>query len=386
MRLARRRRGFTLVELLVVIAIVAILVGLVMPAVQRVREAANRIKCRNHLKQLALALNMAHSEFGVFPPGLGALNDNRYQRPNQPRERRVPEPSAVAPNKLRFASWCTWVLPYLDQRPLFDLMPQTNFPDGREPGLVATTYFNVKNSVTIFACPSDPRTRAVFGGGNPLGGMAFGAQPDTWYAGVAGTSIPWWLDYTAPHRADGILYWRSRTRIEQVADGTSHTALIGEHPPDPSLWWGWWHSYTWVSNSSSYLYREFWEGDVCMGVAQEVGHAYTTHDGYGGGPACPLVPTGGMNIDPTLPTSTAYKAIYQPPGPPTGYQNLGTPSNYCDFNRFWSHHPGGSQWAFADGSVRMIPYSVNGYIISAIGTKAGSPFVREDAVNFRDLQ
>src|SRR5947209_3345411 len=102
---SRPRLGFTLIELSVVCAITVILVGLFLPAVQKVREAANVVKCRNHLKQLALALVAMHDTAGVFPPGLGAMGDQRCQRPYQPRELRMPAPCQVAPDRLRFASW-----------------------------------------------------------------------------------------------------------------------------------------------------------------------------------------------------------------------------------------------------------------------------------------
>ena len=210
-----------------VIAIIGILIGLLLPAVQKVREAGYRAKCQNNIKQLALALNMAYNDFGVYPPGLGALGDERFQRPNVPRENRMPYPSGVSPNKLRFCSWSTSVLPYMEQKATFDKMPQTNYTNGLEPGLDAHTFFQSRDNMDFFVCPSDPRARAVYTASNPLGGMSFGAQPNNWYAGVAGTSIPWWLDWSMPHRADGILYWRSKTRIEQITDGTSNTALLG---------------------------------------------------------------------------------------------------------------------------------------------------------------
>src|SRR5262249_42658340 len=101
---SRKRPGFTLVELLVVIAIIAVLIGLLLPAVQKVREAANRISCAHNLKQAGLALYQFHDVNGGFPPG----------------EVAGPFPRLGVMTTAAHGSW-TFVLPYLEQQPLFAL-------------------------------------------------------------------------------------------------------------------------------------------------------------------------------------------------------------------------------------------------------------------------
>jgi prepilin-type N-terminal cleavage/methylation domain-containing protein/prepilin-type processing-associated H-X9-DG protein len=215
-----RRRGFTLIELLVVIAIIAILIGLLLPAVQKVREAALRAKCQNNLKQLGLAAHNYHGSFRVFPPGY------------------VPGPPAK--NDGVFIQ----LLPYVEQDNVYKLWKftpagQQNWGSTAQAGTTAPS----ANVVPTYMCP--------IGGGavditENWSGYNFGI---TCYLANSGTRS------YAVEAKDGIFFGNSKVRIGDVADGTSNTLLFGERnykqPPvngcTQDTWdWGAWGAATGV--------------------------------------------------------------------------------------------------------------------------------------------
>jgi prepilin-type N-terminal cleavage/methylation domain-containing protein len=169
------RRAFTLIELLVVIAIIAILIGLLLPAVQKVREAAARAKCENNLKQIGLAMHMYHDSYGYFP---ASFSKNPPQQENN-------------------WGWLTSLLPYVEQAPLFaDLNTQA-------------VAFNANAYTTgtlppIFICPSDPASSNVT---NP------------YFSGYARTNY-----LVSEQVSDG----GSQYNMSVITDGLSNTIMAGE--------------------------------------------------------------------------------------------------------------------------------------------------------------
>nr|WP_088258036.1 DUF1559 domain-containing protein [Fimbriiglobus ruber] len=191
----RRRGAFTLIELLVVIAIIAILIGLVLPAVQKVRESASRAKCQNNMKQIALGCLSYESSQGTLPPGR----------------------SPGAPTLFTGAGgWMYQLLPYVEQAPLYNACQQ-NFNA------------NIGTAVPTYFCPSDPRGDLLGKGGTTQGTETAGL---TWYAGVTGSTYNG--DGTVAAGQGGIFEPGLKVRILDITDGTSYTLMIGERPRRPT--------------------------------------------------------------------------------------------------------------------------------------------------------
>jgi prepilin-type N-terminal cleavage/methylation domain-containing protein/prepilin-type processing-associated H-X9-DG protein len=192
------RPAFTLIELLVVIAIIAILIGLLLPAVQKVREAAARVQCQNNLKQIGLGLHGFHDAHKRFPPGYlatGAYLDGATD---------------TAPGW----GWAAFLLPYLEQAPLHRGL---DFSRSVPNSPAITTV------VPLYLCPSDLPPEGAFTVPDPFGAPVAVAAPCSYAACVGGDES----ETTAPSGL-GVFYRNSRTRLTDVRDGAANTLLIGE--------------------------------------------------------------------------------------------------------------------------------------------------------------
>jgi prepilin-type N-terminal cleavage/methylation domain-containing protein len=237
MKLQRPRKAFTLIELLVVIAIIGVLVGLLLPAVQKVRESANRMKCTNNLKQIGLALHNYHDHYGAFPPGYVDGNTN-----TSATAAGLPT-NDVGPGW----GWASYLLPFIEQQNLYY---QINFTVGVATGVNTTVSLT---PLPIYQCPSDPLQDpfpvydSTFG--NPIATVAHGNyvgcngwvecfnNAGGFFAGGVGNDG---LPGTVGQAANGVFFRNSKTKIRDLTDGLSNTIIVGERSSNhsPSTWTG----------------------------------------------------------------------------------------------------------------------------------------------------
>ncbi|NQT40323.1 MAG: DUF1559 domain-containing protein [Planctomycetes bacterium] len=297
-----RKQGFTLVELLVVIAIIGILIGLLLPAVQMVREAARKTQCSNNLKQIGLALHMHHDSLGKLPAGWSTI-DPHTQRPD--------------PDGHPGWGWASHILPYMEQTALHGKL--IHFDES------ITSPNNAQARVTLvptYLCPSDPERERfdLHGGdahdhdGHDDGHSYDGADLEVaacHYIGVFGTVDIHHACEEDDCRGDGVFYRNSRTRFRDIRDGLSHTLVVGER--------------------SSRIAPSTWVGAV---VGAEHG-----------------------------PARVVGIATYPPN------------SRDDQYHTFSSYHTSGVHFLSADGSVRLIPDTIDGGVYRALTTREGNEVI-----------
>ncbi len=330
MKIARVRRGFTLIELLVVIAIIAILIGLLLPAVQKVREASNRMKCTNNLKQFGLALHHYHNAMNSFPPGYVDFNTDPTSTPDNDQ----------GPGW----GWAAYLLPYMEQTSIYN---QIDFTQSVGMG---SNVAICQTPLEIHQCPSDglqvnvPVYDSTFT--DPIATVAHsnyvannGWQECFSNAGGAATLADSGTDGLfggAGKRGNGPFFRNSTTNMREVTDGLSNTIFIGERSSN---------------------------------------HSPSTWTGAVAGGRCPAW----MAVQPPFP--------YQKP-PSPAYDNAdfgealvlahgnGTHLPSADFpiydpDTFYSYHNGGANYLFGDGSVHFLSKGINPGTYQYLCTIAG---------------
>jgi prepilin-type N-terminal cleavage/methylation domain-containing protein/prepilin-type processing-associated H-X9-DG protein len=333
----KRRLAFTLIELLVVIAIIAVLIGLLLPAVQKIREAAARMSCTNNLKQIALANMNYENTNGVFLPGVGK-------------------------NGCCWGTWMIPILPYIEQDNLFRLYTNFGGLDTTGGRYNSTTYAGqpiqnnnvVSTRLTSFTCPSDTpqvwsgRTKHnyVLNAGNttfyqvqlPLGCtigrpgcVPFLGAPFSWYANsdlVWDSTVPW--NVPPPRGPDPAQGKMGRPLpISELTDGTSNTMMASEA----------------IQGRGNDLRGFTWWGGAA---------GFTTYLGPNSNE--PDVVTGGICVP-----STAPKMPCVEPSTPSRARLMGARSN----------HSGGLNAAMCDGSVRFVQDNISIDIWRAMSTSRG---------------
>ena len=319
----RRRSAFTLIELLVVIAIIAILIGLLLPAVQKVREAAARIQCQNNLKQLGIGLHNYHDSIGTFPMGRTFPNGDSFSAQSR-------------------------LLPFMEQGNIAKLI-NYNAPTWNDPSNAAAIACQVK----IFRCPSDPNN----------------AIPAGW-AGInyrvnEGTSIAMWYGDTDPNGVNasiappnGVFFVNKLYGFKDVTDGTSNTAAFSEHVT------GDFSQAVSTDNADTYAPGTHpTTADQAYADCQAVNVNDLSKQGY-------------SNVG--APWLYGYHSTtsYWHSAPPGARSCMFPPSRIMTTAN--SGHINGVNVCFCDGSVHFISYSISLATWRAIGTRNGGEVLGVD--------
>jgi prepilin-type N-terminal cleavage/methylation domain-containing protein/prepilin-type processing-associated H-X9-DG protein len=367
----RNRQGFTLIELLVVIAIIAVLIALLLPAVQAAREAARRAQCVNNLKQVGLALHNYHDTYGTFP--LGGVSTPRSDWGHE-----------------SCLTWRALVLPQIEGGNLYNALNlsinASNASNTYDKGAGFTAWITVSNT---WLCPSDGLNgngRLTLGTtANPTGQFTQGTTPIDPSTGQPTTVV------TVANYAGSF--------GDNYAGGPLNGGLPWETPPNsnpaPGLPRIGWHGY-WGTNRG--LPGGFTVGAGSLRGFFDYGTAqFVTIAGVTDGTSNSII------VGEVLPEKTANSAFYVTNGGtagttvPINWDTNTYPAAAANCNQKWegattplgcrfsaaakgfkSRHPGGANFAFADGSVKFLKVSINMAVYCAVGSRNGGEVVSAD--------
>jgi prepilin-type N-terminal cleavage/methylation domain-containing protein/prepilin-type processing-associated H-X9-DG protein len=346
----RKRHGFTLVELLVVIAIIAVLIALLLPAIQKAREAANRTTCENNLKQLNLALLNFESANRRFPPGVISSNGTPQQFGYR-------------------TGYGAFILPYIEQAQVGALYHfNVDWFD-------ASNMLAITTRINTFLCPSVPFDQRYDvnayancgddGSGTPNGVLASAPVASSDYLGIRQVAFevansPYYLNVNPPcqdnevvgyidPRVAGVLCevgydaFEGGSRIADITDGTSNTISLTESAGRPRIYFMGQFTGLLAGNSTGWGTR-----DIC-----KVSGCYN-NDG------------GNVNNVPNLVGGGGQYNAYNPA--PAGLLAVNITN---DSEQPYSFHPGGINLAFADGSVHYIQQNISLTVFAELATRAG---------------
>jgi prepilin-type N-terminal cleavage/methylation domain-containing protein/prepilin-type processing-associated H-X9-DG protein len=335
----RTNRGFTLIELLVVIAIIAVLVGLLMPAVQSAREAARRSQCINNLKQIGIAIASYESARRVLPLG-GTTNGIADQGSDCKSTVHVP----------RGFGMLSFILPDMEQQPIYNAinfnLSAWNTFGSVNAGAANSTALGTK--IATYVCPDDSAWKRI-PGQNGSSQTSYFASGGTWDT-IAFTPNPCWQR----PGGNGAFDDSNSYRTVDIRDGMSNTVFVGESSQfrnDLDASFNLWSYYGLLPSSSVP------NTSRPQGIAYEVPRLNA-----------PLQ-AGDLA---TLQGLADYK-IWSIPANVLTYREFGQWG-------FRSKHPGGANFLFGDGSVKFLKEGINQAVLMAVGTRYGKEIVPADAL------